>query len=453
MDVNEVKQFIPLKVKAEVSFQNHDYISAANLVVEFTYHLTQYYNDGDTSYDSLRAAYLGASTAALMLGQMDSDDAEHYSKEALEYAGKLYDIDNSPNNAIQIVVSTKVLLFNIDLFSYCNDSAYYDEAVDLADTLVGYLKKYFPDDASVDNVVETYKSACNLLQSRLVDVKEYEKIGTDILIDRKIATQALADPTEFRYLYDKYWKNGINLADDDLVVALHYPILDDKSIDSARECSVSEMCTNEYAENWVGLSDDFFGSYDYLCETYGIEPVKYVGLPDAALIPFISSRNLSLYKKYVLNCFLSVFSARVPVVADCSLGSILDTDNLCALAEGAVENGLDAVGSFLFNFGRCIIEIDSAASDNSLLSISARKLLIGQRLLHSGEPISKDLEEKIRKTNMGIADEISVRMSRYIDSVRAKGIPTHLSADDYDSDFIYNLLDKAENQVSLSFVS
>ena len=418
MDVNEVKQFIPLKVRAEVAFQNQDYISAANLVVEFAYHLTQYYKDGDASYDSLRAAYLGVSTAALILGQMDSEDAEHYSKEALEYAGKLYDIDNSPSNAIQIVVSTKVLLFNIDLFAYCSDSAYYDEAVDLADTLVGYLKKYFPDDASVDNVVETYSSACDLLKSRLADVKEYEKMGTDSRIDHKIATQALSDSTEFRYLYDKYWKNGINVADDDVIVALHYPILDDESIDSARECSVSEMCTNEDAENWVGLAEDFSGSYDYVCKTYGIEPVKYVGLPDAALIPFISNRNLSVFKRYVVNCFLSVFAARVPVVADCSLESIFDTDKFFALAEGAVEDGLDAAGSFLYNFARCIIEIDSATSDNSLLSIRARKLLIGQRLLHSGELISKDLEKKIRKTNTEIADEISVRMSRYIDGVR-----------------------------------
>ena len=82
----------------------------------------------------MRAAYLGTSTAALLLGQMDNDDAEHYSKEALKYAGELYDADNSPNNAIQIVVSTKVLLFNIDLYAYCTDSTYYDDAISLAET-------------------------------------------------------------------------------------------------------------------------------------------------------------------------------------------------------------------------------------------------------------------------------------------------------------------------------
>ena len=262
MHVDDIKQFIPLKVKAEVAFQNQDYIEAANLAVEFAYHLTQYYSTGDKSYDSLRAAYLGTSTAALLLGQMDNDDAEHYSKEALKYAGELYDADNSPNNAIQIVVSTKVLLFNIDLYAYCTDSTYYDDAISLAETLIGFLNKYFPNEETVNNIVDSFKSAYDLLQRRLENVREYYvQLGSDSRTDHRIAESLLADTTEFRYIYDKCWKKNINLDADDYILALHYPILDDESIDYARECNVSEMCMNKDAENWEGLSDRFFDSY------------------------------------------------------------------------------------------------------------------------------------------------------------------------------------------------
>lgn len=443
MDVDDIKQFIPLKVKAEVAFQNQDYIEAANLAVEFAYHLTQYYSTGDKSYDSLRAAYLGTSTAALLLGQMDNDDAEHYSKEALKYAGELYDADNSPNNAIQIVVSTKVLLFNIDLYAYCTDSTYYDDAISLAKTLIGFLNKYFPNEETVNNIVDSFKSAYDLLQRRLENVREYYvQLGSDSRTDHRIAENLLADTTEFRYIYDKCWKKNINLDADDYILALHYPILDDESIDYARECSVSEMCMNKDAENWEGLSDRFFDSYEEICEVYGIASVNYCRIPDAALIPVISNHNLSTFKKYVINCFLSLFAKKVPVITDFSLADIFDTDKVCALAERACDDGLAEIGRFLLNFAECIIEIDGIAIDNAMLYAKARKLMVGQQLLQSKEQISKDLEDRIRQDSAEIAAEIRERLSRYIDAVYAKGFSNRLTADAYTSEFIRALLEK-----------
>ena len=58
MNVNDIKSFVPLKAQAEAAFQQQDYLGAANYIIDFADHLTQYYEDGDTSYDSLRVAWL-----------------------------------------------------------------------------------------------------------------------------------------------------------------------------------------------------------------------------------------------------------------------------------------------------------------------------------------------------------------------------------------------------------
>lgn len=444
MNVNDIKSFVPLKAQAEAAFQQQDYLGAANYIIDFADHLTQYYEDGDTSYDSLRVAWLGTSSAALILGQVDHEDAEYYSKEALKFGRKLYEENNSPNNAVQIVTSTQFLLHNINLYNYYyNDSTYYNDAITLAEKLIGFLNKSFPNEESINNVVNAFKYARNLFEKRVEHVKLYERLGSNSQTDQIAATNALSDSTEFEYLYYRYWRKNINLEADDSVIALHSLILTDESLAYARECKISEMCTTEGAEEWDGLSDEFFDSYNLVCQNYGIDTIDYYEFPNSAAIPFISNHSASIFEKNVIRCFLSLFTHKVPIIKECSL--IFDADDICGLVEQAYNDNNEDIGRFLLNFVQCLINFEAVFIDNSLLAAKARKLSIeSYSLQYNRSQLSREDVEEYEKDCQVIAEEIETKLNRYIDNVNFKGFPNNLMQYKYNSMSIYGLL-KAHN--------
>lgn len=442
MNIDDIKGFIPLKAQAEAAMSKQDYAAAAEYIMDFADHLIHYFRDGDKSNDSLRAAYLGMSSAALILGQVNHNKAEEYSREALEFSYKLYDEKNSPDNAIKVVTSTQVLLLNADLLSYSRDSSYYDETIDLAERLVGFLKKYFPNEEIVNHVINAYKQAYVVFDNRVKHIKMYKNLDSDRQIWPMAAANALADSAEFKYMYRKYWRRKIDEKSDAVVIALHAEILNDESLDFARQCRISEVCTTEHAEDWDGFSDELLDSYDQVCKNYGIEPIEYYGLSDSLAIPFITNQAAYAFEQNAIRCFLSLFSHQVPMIKECSLTSLCNEDDkMCELAEEAYENGNSDVGRFLLNFVKSLINVENVMIHNSGLAVSAKKIALGMSALEYGKTHRLPDAERYETASREGAENINGALLRYINGVNSKNIPNHLNRNGYDRESLNALVD------------
>lgn len=444
MNIDEIKRFIPLKVKAETALKNNDYESAIDYIITFADYLTHYFKSGDDSYDALRVAYLGASSAALILAQTNQDNVGLYSRDAFEFGCKLYCKRKSLDNAILVVSSAQVLLLNVNLSGYGLDSSYYNAAIDFTEELIQTLNKSFLEDETVNYVVHAYEKARETFDKRLEHIRLYDDLSSNKEIAHVAAANALCDSAEFKYLYQTFWRKTVDLNSDVVVSTLHSMILNDESLSYAKKyCKISEVCTTEHAEDWDGFSEEFFNSYEQVCATYDIEPIDYYGLSVSDAIPFISNQMAYTFEINAIRCFLSLFSLHVPLVKDCAIASLHDdTEKICDLAEKAYERGDDAIGRFLLNLVDCFINVDSVVINNALLAAYAHKLIICMSALRDEKTclMTKTDVEQYETECQEAVTEINNTLLRYINGINSKNIPNNLNKGGYDCRYINNLL-------------
>lgn len=154
----KMMQYLPLMATAESAFQQGDKALAVVKIKEFANKMSSFYSEGDSSYDALRTAFIGVSKAALILGQVDDSDAVSYAKKAIDFAYKVYNEKHIPNNGLAIVSTTATYLKIVltqDLTSL-EPMSYIDDVRSTAREFVERLKKHFPGDPEVAQVVNDY---------------------------------------------------------------------------------------------------------------------------------------------------------------------------------------------------------------------------------------------------------------------------------------------------------
>lgn len=154
----KMMQYLPLMATAEAAFQQGNNAEAVVKIKEFANKMASFYSEGDSSYDALRVAFIGVSKAGLILGQVGDSDAVHYAIMAIDYAYKLYKEKKIPNNGLAIVSATATYLKIVisQGLILIEPKSYIDNVRSNARKTIELLKKHFPEDQEVAQVVGDY---------------------------------------------------------------------------------------------------------------------------------------------------------------------------------------------------------------------------------------------------------------------------------------------------------
>ncbi|MBP3253937.1 MAG: hypothetical protein J6M30_05480 [Bacteroidales bacterium] len=178
MNISQINQYLPLKMKAEMYYQQVQEVfeqvklsarqkdltkqnelgfklnslmsSAKDNMQKFADSVMQWYNNGDESMDALRSAQMGAAVAALFfMKTKDTPRLTRFAKTSADLAREIMRREDTPNNAIKFVSAATCLL-------ECTKAEDCLEIAEYADYLCEELQRYFPTNEEVNKVVKAY---------------------------------------------------------------------------------------------------------------------------------------------------------------------------------------------------------------------------------------------------------------------------------------------------------
>ena len=147
--------------------------------------MSQFYVKGDTSYDAIWSAYIGAYNASIILGKVGDYEALDYAEKAVDLSYKMYDKKTSVYDAIAIVSSSATLLTIIlqkdinGVPSWKIDNIDTTKIRDNARSITQKLRTRFPND---NEVLETIK-IFDIIDDEYRDEEEKFKIQEGDVID------------------------------------------------------------------------------------------------------------------------------------------------------------------------------------------------------------------------------------------------------------------------------
>ena len=182
---NKISIYSPILASAQLAMEQENNDVAIVKVKEFAHKMSQFYVKGDTSYDAIWSAYIGAYNASIILGKVGDYEALDYAEKAVDLSYKMYDKKTSVYDAIAIVSSSATLLTIIlqkdinGVPSWKIDNIDTTKIRDNARSITQKLRTRFPND---NEVLETIK-IFDIIDDEYRDEEEKFKIQEGDVID------------------------------------------------------------------------------------------------------------------------------------------------------------------------------------------------------------------------------------------------------------------------------
>lgn len=186
---NKISIYSPILASAQLALEQENNDVAIVKVKEFAHKMSQFYVKGDTSYDAIWSAYIGAYNASIILGKVRDYEALDYAEKAVDLSYKMFNTKGSNYDAIAVVSASASFLSIIlqkdtnSIPSWKIDNIDTTKIRDNARGIAQELRTRFPNDKEVLDTVVFF----DFIDTEFRDEEEKFKIQANSFMDNMMS--------------------------------------------------------------------------------------------------------------------------------------------------------------------------------------------------------------------------------------------------------------------------